>query len=163
VVAVDIGQKKLDLARYLGAEIVLDATKDPAQEIQRLIGGAHGVLVTAVSPEAFRQSIDMLRPRGTCALVGLPPGVFSMPIFEVVLKRLTIRGSIVGTRMDLQEALTLAASGKVRSAIERQPLEAINDVFDRIAPGRTQRPRGARNRGLRFPVSVFDCAPGHSR
>lgn len=135
VVAVDIGQKKLDLARYLGAEIVLDATKDPAGEVQRLIGGAHGVLVTAVSPEAFRQSIEMLRPRGTCALVGLPPGVFSTPIFEVVLKRLTIRGSIVGTRLDLQEALSLAASGKVRSAIERQPLEAINDVFDRMRRG----------------------------
>jgi propanol-preferring alcohol dehydrogenase len=135
VAAVDIGQKKLDLARDLGAEIVLDATKDPAGEIQRLIGGAHGVLVTAVNPEAFRQAIDMLRPRGTCALVGLPPGVFPTPIFEVVLKRLTIRGSIVGTRMDLQEALALAASGRVRSAIERQPLEAINDVFDRMRRG----------------------------
>lgn len=135
VVAIDIGQKKLELARSLGAEIALDATQDPAQEIQRLIGGAHGALVTAVSPEAFRQSIEMLRPRGTCALVGLPPGVFSTPIFEVVLKRLTIRGSIVGTRMDLQEALSIAASGRVRSTIERQPLEAINTVFDRMRRG----------------------------
>ncbi len=135
VAAVDVGQKQLDLARYLGAEIVLDANKDPAKEIQKLIGGAHGVLVTAVSPEAFRQSIGMLRPHGTCALVGLPPGDFATPIFEVVLKRLTIRGSIVGTRMDLQESLNLAASGRVRSAIERQPLGAINDVFDRMRRG----------------------------
>jgi propanol-preferring alcohol dehydrogenase len=135
VAAVDVGQKQLDLARYLGAEIVLDANKDPAKEIQKLIGGAHGVLVTAVSPEAFRQSIGMLRPHGTCALVGLPPGDFATPIFEVVLKRLTIRGSIVGTRMDLQESLNLAANGRVRSAIERQPLGAINDVFDRMRRG----------------------------
>jgi propanol-preferring alcohol dehydrogenase len=135
VAAVDVGQKQLELARYLGAEIVLDANQDPAKELQRLIGGAHGVLVTAVSPEAFRQSIGMLRPHGTCALVGLPPGDFATPIFEVVLKRLTIRGSIVGTRMDLQESLELAALGRVRSAIERQPLEAINDVFDRMRRG----------------------------
>lgn len=135
VAAVDIGDDKLDLARSLGAEITLDARMDPAHELQRLIGGAHGVLVTAVSNDAFRQSIGMLRPHGTCALVGLPPGDFATPIFEVVLKRITIRGSIVGTRMDLQEALELAAIGRVHSAIERQPLTAINDVFDRMRKG----------------------------
>jgi propanol-preferring alcohol dehydrogenase len=135
VAAVDIGEEKLELARLLGAEIALDARKDPVTELQRLIGGAHGVLVTAVSNEAFHQSIGMLRPHGTCALVGLPPGDFATPIFEVVLKRLTIRGSIVGTRADLQESLDLAAIGRVRAAIERQPLEAINDVFDRMRRG----------------------------
>lgn len=135
VAAVDVGEDKLDLARSLGAEITLDARLDPAKELQRLIGGAHGVLVTAVSNEAFRQSIGMLRPHGTCALVGLPPGDFATPIFEVVLKRITIRGSIVGTRMDLQEALELAAIGRVHSTIERQPLTAINDVFDRMRQG----------------------------
>lgn len=77
----------------------------------------------------------MLRPHGTCALVGLPPGDFATPILEVVLKRLTIRGSIVGTRMDLQESLDLAASGRVRSEIKRQSLGAINDVFDRMRRG----------------------------
>ncbi|WP_224248748.1 zinc-dependent alcohol dehydrogenase [Hyalangium gracile] len=135
VAAVDLGEEKLALARSLGAEIALDARKDPATELQRLIGGAHGVLVTAVSPEAFRQSIDMLRPHGTCALVGLPPGEFATPIFEVVLKRLTIRGSIVGTRMDLQESLDLAAIGRVKATIHRQPLQAINDVFQRMRQG----------------------------
>lgn len=77
----------------------------------------------------------MLRPHGTCSLVGLPPGDFATPIFEVVLKRLTIRGSIVGTRMDLQESLELAAGGRVRPTVERQPLEAINDVFQRMSQG----------------------------
>jgi len=135
VAAIDLGEEKLALARSLGAELALDARKDPAMEIQRLIGGAHGVLVTAVSPEAFRQSLGMLRPHGTCSLVGLPPGDFATPIFEVVLKRLTIRGSIVGTRMDLQESLELAAGGRVRPTVERQPLEAINDVFQRMSQG----------------------------
>jgi propanol-preferring alcohol dehydrogenase len=135
VAAVDLGENKLALARSLGAEIALDARKEPDKELQRLIGGAHGVLVTAVSPEAFRQSLGMLRPHGTCALVGLPPGDFATPIFEVVLKRLTIRGSIVGTRMDLQESLELAAGGRVRATIECQPLEAINEVFARMSRG----------------------------
>jgi propanol-preferring alcohol dehydrogenase len=92
-------------------------------------------VVTAVSPEAFAQALGTLRPHGTCSLVGLPPGEFPAPIFDIVLKRLTIRGSIVGTRKDLQEALDFAARGCVSAAIETQPLEAINDVFARLKQG----------------------------
>jgi propanol-preferring alcohol dehydrogenase len=137
VAAVDVGEDKLTLARSLGAEIALDArTQDPAAELQRLVGGVHGALVTAVSPAAFRQAIATLRPGGTCAFVGLPPGDFATPIFDVVLKRLTLRGSIVGTRMDLKEALAFAAEGKVKATLEAQPLEAVNQVFDRMREGR---------------------------
>jgi alcohol dehydrogenase, propanol-preferring len=137
VAAVDVSDDKLDLAKRLGAELTVNATvQDPATVIRNQIGGAHGVLVTAVSPKIFRQSIDMLRRGGTCSLVGLPPGDFSIPIFDVVLKRLTVRGSIVGTRMDLQESLQFAAEGKVKPVIETQPLDAINDVFDRLKHGR---------------------------
>ena len=136
VIAVDVAGDKLDLARALGAEITLNARLvDPADEVQRLVCGAHGALVTAVSPTAFTQAIGMLRRGGTVALVGLPPGNFETPIFDVVLKRLTIRGSIVGTRADLVEALDFAARGKVRATFETQPLEAINDVFARLESG----------------------------
>lgn len=136
VAAVDIADDKLKLARALGAEIVINAlNEDPANEIQHLIGGTHGALVTAVSRPAFAQAIGMLRRGGTCALVGLPPGEFPTPIFDVVLKRLTIRGSIVGTRNDLAEALDFAARGCVKSAIEVQPLDAINDIFARLKAG----------------------------
>lgn len=136
VIAVDVANDKLDLARALGAEIALNARRvDPVDEVQRLIGGAHGALVTAVSPIAFSQSIGMLRSGGTVSLVGLPPGSFDTPIFDVVLKRLTIRGSIVGTRADLAEALDFAARGKVRATFETQPLDAINDVFVRLETG----------------------------
>jgi len=136
VAVVDIGPEKMALARKLGAEVAIDArTQDPPAEIQKLIGGAHGVLVTAVSTSAFKQAIDMLRRGGTCVLNGLPPGEFPLSIFEVVLNRYTVRGSIVGTRLDLEEALTFAAEGKVKATIETQPLESINDVFARLKAG----------------------------
>lgn len=80
----------------------------------------------------------MLRPGGTCALVGLPPGDFPTPIFDVVLKRLTIRGSIVGTRKDLEECLQFADEGKIKPETEVQPLEAINEVFRRLKHGEVQ-------------------------
>src|SRR6476619_4607729 len=62
VAAVDVGPEKMALARKLGAEIAIDAkTQNPPAEVQKQIGGAHGVLVTAVSTTAFMFSIEMLR------------------------------------------------------------------------------------------------------
>src|ERR1700683_2215019 len=136
VAAVDLGPEKMALARQLGAEIMIDAkTQDPPTEIQKQIGGAHGVVVTAVSPIAFKQAVGMLRRGGTCVLNGLPPGEFPVSIFDVVLNGYTIRGSIVGTRLDLEESLAFAAEGKVKATIEVLPLESINDVFARLKKG----------------------------
>src|SRR5215468_10625557 len=137
VAAVDLGPEKAALAQRLGAEIAIDArTQDPAREIQKQIGGAQGVLVTAVSTIAFKQAIGMLRRGGICVLNGLPPGEFPVSIFDLVLNAYTIRGSIVGTRLDLAEALSFAAEGKVKAIIETQPLESINDVFQRLKTGK---------------------------
>src|SRR5579863_328266 len=136
VAAVDLGPEKMALARKLGAEITIDAlTQDPPKEIQKQIGGAHGVLVTAVSPIAFKQAVGMLRRGGTCVLNGLPPGDFPVSIFDVVLNGTTIRGSIVGTRLDLQESLEFASAGKVRAIVKAEPIENINSIFDRMRHG----------------------------
>lgn len=91
--------------------------------------------MTAVSPVAFKQAVGMLRRGGTCVLNGLPPGEFPVSIFELVLNGHTIRGSIVGTRLDLEEALAFAGEGKVKATIETLPLESINDVFSRLKKG----------------------------
>jgi propanol-preferring alcohol dehydrogenase len=137
VVALDKGEDKLALARKLGADIALDVRQpDLAEEVRQVTGGgAHGVLVTAVSTGAFSQAISYARRRGTISLVGLPPGAFPTPIFDVVLKRLTIRGSIVGTRHDLAEALAFAAEGKVKAHIHKRPLECINEIFADLHAG----------------------------
>ena len=106
------------------------------QVIQKEIGGAHGVLVTAVSLPAFKQALGMLRRGGTCVLNGLPPGEFPVSIFDLVLNGQTVRGSIVGTRKDLEEALQFAAEGKVKATIEKQALGSINGIFDRLKKGK---------------------------
>jgi propanol-preferring alcohol dehydrogenase len=136
VVAVDIHDEKLALAMDLGADLAFNAVEqDPVTELQKLMGGVHGVLVTAVSNAAFAQAVGMLRRGGFMSLVGLPPGDFPLPIFEIVLKRITVRGSIVGTRNDLREALAFAGAGKVASHFSWDKLENINAIFDRMRAG----------------------------
>lgn len=138
VVAVDVTEEKLALARSLGADIAVNGrTGDAVAEVlQRTGGGAHGVLVTAVSVPAFGQALQMVRRKGTVALVGLPPGEFPTPIFDVVLKRITVRGSIVGSRKDLTEALAFAGEGKVKAHIHMAALDGVNGVFDALRVGK---------------------------
>lgn len=137
VCAVDIDDDKLAHATRLGADLVVNATAaDAAEHLKEGTGGgAHGVLITAPSLGAFRQGVAMTRKRGTCVLVGLPPGEFPLPLFEVVANCITVRGSFVGTRQDMAETLAFAVEGKVAADIELQPLSAINDVFRRLEHG----------------------------
>ncbi|CEG57979.1 alcohol dehydrogenase AdhP [Legionella fallonii] len=136
VIAVDIDDNKLTLAKQLGAALTINTKNtEPALFIKKEIGGAHGVLVTAVSPTAFAQAQGMLRRGGTAVLTGLPPGSFPISIFDMVLNGITVRGSIVGTRLDLQEALTFASEGKVKATVSTAKLEEINSVFERMKQG----------------------------
>ncbi|RAR63060.1 MULTISPECIES: alcohol dehydrogenase AdhP [Halomonadaceae] len=139
VAAVDIDDGKLALAQRLGATVTVNALQtDPAAFLKREIGGAHGALVTAVSPKAFGQAQGMLRRGGTLVLNGLPPGDFPLPIFDTVLNGITIRGSIVGSRLDLQESLDFAGDGKVKATVSTDKLENINDVFQRMIEGQIE-------------------------
>lgn len=137
VCAVDIDDGKLEHATRLGADVVVNAKGDvPAQAVRTATGGgAHGVLITAASLPAFKQGIAMTRKHGTCVLVGLPPGEVPLPLFNVVADCITVRGSFVGNRQDMAEALAFAARGQVKADIELQPLSAINDVLDRLQHG----------------------------
>ena len=130
VVAVDLFDEKLELARELGAEFTVNAAKeDVVAEIQKL-GGANQAISTAVSPKAFEQAYGSLRRRGTLVFVGLPKDNFiKLPIFETVLQGITVVGSIVGTRLDLREVFELHVAGKTRVIFEERPLAEVNDAI----------------------------------
>lgn len=136
VVAVDIVEEKLELATKLGADATVNGAQvDPAQEIQKRFGGVQAAISVAVTKKAFEQAYRSLKRGGTLVVVGLPNAELPIPIFDTVLNGVTVKGSIVGTRKDLQEALEFAAQGKVKANIETQPLEKINEVFERMEKG----------------------------
>ena len=136
VVAVDIQAGKLDLARRLGADVTVDASRHKPEEVIRDLGGAHVVLSLAPTASAIAQGFAALRRGGTLVLVGLPPGDFTLPILGSVAKGIRVLTSAVGTRQDLREVLALAASGKIKTVAETCRLDGLNQVFDRMREGR---------------------------
>ena len=136
VVAVDISKDKLDLARELGADHVVNALEqDPAEEIKKL-GGADAAIDCAVSSGATEQAYGSLRRGGTLVLVGLPKdGYVSLPIFGTVLNGITVKGSIVGTRVDLREVFELHAAGRTRVVYETRNLASVNEAIAEVEKG----------------------------
>ena len=136
VVAVDLFNDKLELAKELGADYVVNAREqDPVDFIQKL-GGADASIPFAVSPKAFEQGYKSLRRNGRVVLVGLPADNFiQLPIFETVINGLHVIGSIVGTRLDLAEVFELHAQGKTRVIYEKRRLEQVNESWDAIEKG----------------------------
>ena len=136
VIAVDITDEKLDLASELGADHVVNAADaDPVAAIRDL-GGADVVVVLAVAPAVFDQAFRSLNRGGRLVLVSLPAGgELTVPIFDTVLKGISIIGSIVGTRQDLAEVFDLHAAGRTRVVTEPRELDQVNASVDEVLAG----------------------------
>lgn len=138
VVAVDVSDEKLELARSLGAERVYNVTKDPEGAVHEELGGVHGALVTATSNKAFELAVKLLRPGGTAIYIGQPGGASDEvrnSIDRIVNWELSIRGSNVGTRQDLHEAVEFAANGLVKVQASMATLDEIDGIFNQIRAG----------------------------
>lgn len=137
VTAVDVTDDKLALASRLGADQLINAsTSDPVAEIQKL-GGADVAIVLAASSKVFEQAFHSLRRGGRLICVGLPKdGAFELPIFETVLKGVSVIGSIVGTRQDLREVFALHAAGRTEVVIETRELDDIAASMEDVLAGK---------------------------
>jgi propanol-preferring alcohol dehydrogenase len=136
VVAVDVHDEKLALARDLGATHTVNASAvDPVAAIQEL-GGADAAIALAAQPETFAQAFRSLRRGGRLVFVALPKdNVLPLPIFETVLGGITVAGSIVGTRLDLAEVYELHRAGRTRVVRESRRLEEVNEAFAEVEKG----------------------------
>ena len=140
VVAVDINNDKLALAKEVGADIVINGyeVEDVAALIQEKTGGAHSAVVTAVSKVAFNQAVDSVRAGGRVVAVGLPSEMMDLSIVKTVLDGIQVIGSLVGTRKDLEEAFQLGAKGLVVPVVQKRPVSDAVDVFDEMEAGTIQ-------------------------
>ena len=135
VIALDVSDDKLALARELGATTVLNVTDPDALKTVRKLGGVHVAVVTSAAKAAYDMAFKCLRPAGTLAVVGLPPEALSFQALGIVGSELRIVGAAVGTREDMRAVLDLAVAGQLRCQVETQPLDQVNEVFARMQRG----------------------------
>ena len=136
VIAVDVVDAKLEMAKELGASHVVNAANEDAAEAIQRLGGAHAIVSTAATPKAIESAFQSLRRNGRLVLVGLPAdNDITVPVFQTVLGGISIVGSIVGTRQDLREVFDLHAAGKTKVVRETRMLADVNDCFDEVLSG----------------------------
>jgi propanol-preferring alcohol dehydrogenase len=133
VVAVDVTDEKLELAKDLGAEYVVNPRQqDPAEYIHRL-GGADQAIAVAVAQRSFEQAFHSLRRGGRLVFVALPPeDSVRLPIHETVMNGISIVGSVVGNRAELAEVYELHRRGRTRVIYQTRKLEEVNEAFEQV-------------------------------
>ncbi len=158
VIAVDLNPARLATALELGASHAVNpAEEDPVAFIQRL-GGADVAISTAVSPKAFEQAHASLARGGRLVCVGLPAdNGMRLPIFETVLGGLSVVGSIVGTRHDLEEVFDLHVRGLTKVERSECSLDDVNEAIAAVLDGSA----GTARTVFRLPFGEAELA-GHA-
>jgi alcohol dehydrogenase, propanol-preferring len=135
ILAIDVSEDKLALAKSLGAASTLNAATTDVVKNVRAKGGAHIALVTSAAKAAYETAFSCVRPTGTLLVVGLPAENICFPPILMVAGEIHIQASAVGTRQDLKEVLALAAAGKVRCHTSAYPLARVNEVLEQLRKG----------------------------
>jgi len=149
IVACDISDEKLALARELGATHTVNASAaDAVERVKDLTrGGVHYAFEMAGSVKAMELAYKITRRGGTTVTAGLPnpQHLFSIPQVGLVAEERTVKGSYLGScdpARDIPRYVGMYRAGKLpidRLLSERLPLEDINSGFDRLADGKTVR------------------------
>lgn len=140
VIAIDGGDEKAALCKKLGAEVFVDFRKQDVTEavLAATDGlGAHAVVVANAAPASYKIACSLLRTAGTVVCVGIPGGPAPIDVDAnlMILKDLRIRGSAVGTRADVLEALGFSSRGQVKPIIQLHKLEELSSIFDQMKKG----------------------------
>lgn len=135
VIAVDVAEDKLQLARECGADHAVNAATSQAYKEIKKLGGAHVAMVTSGSKAAYETALRSLRRGGTLSIVGMAPEPISLSTVAMVSGEYRIVASAVGTRADLQEVLQLAAAGKIKCHVELRPFDQAANVLEEMSSG----------------------------
>jgi D-arabinose 1-dehydrogenase-like Zn-dependent alcohol dehydrogenase len=139
VIGVDQDAAKLEAAREMGADAVLDTSQpEAAKNLMKLAGGRLlGVLDTVGLPATSQLGIHALAKTGRYLVVGLHGGDFKMPLPMLPQKALSVCGAFVGSSPQLRELIALVRKGKVKPLImESRPLSQASEALDDLRAGK---------------------------
>lgn len=136
VIALDVSEQKLELAREVGAHRVLMSDASAAEEIRRMTGGvgAQAVFDFVGAPPTLETARQAVASNGVIQIVGiggglLPTGFFSTPMGA------SVRAPYWGTRSELMEVLDLARAGAIHVGVERYTLDQAPDAYRKLHDG----------------------------
>jgi len=137
-----LGQLALQIARNRGFRVAVSDVSPEKMESACAAGAepvgkgsADAAIVFTASPAAIPQAFRALKRTGTLVLVGLSTSQYELPLVDTVLRGITVRGSFLGTRADIQDVFDLARRGAVRPSIETHPLSEAPAMLDRLRRG----------------------------
>lgn len=133
VVAVDVEEHKLDVARALGA----DHTVNSRAEDSDALGGVDVALMTVGDDDCYGHAFAALRPGGRMVCVGVPPGgTVPLPVHAIAARGLHVLGTPDGRRSDLAEALRLHEAGRTEIVADRRPLDQVGEAMEDLLTGK---------------------------
>ncbi|WOO84322.1 Alcohol dehydrogenase 1 [Vanrija pseudolonga] len=146
VIAIDVGADKKEATLATGADEYVDitGTKDLPATVAALTPdglGVHGVIVTAGNGKAYAAGVGILRPRGVFVCVGLPPTGSAIAGAEpaaIIFKAITVRGSLLNTVEDMNDALQLLKAGKIKEHVEIRPFAATGQALADVGASKTK-------------------------
>jgi len=142
IIAIDGGEEKREMTKKLGADKYVDflTSKNLVSDVKAATDdglGPHAVLLVAVNEKPFQQAAEYVRPRGTVVAIGLPAGAYlRAPVFESVIKMITIKGSYVGNRRDSAEAIEFFRRGLIKAPYKSIGLSKLQQVYDLMHEGK---------------------------
>jgi propanol-preferring alcohol dehydrogenase len=142
IIAIDAGEEKRAMTAKLGAQHFVDfsTSKNVVSDVKAATAdglGPHAVILVAVNEKPFQQAAEYVRPRGTVVAIGLPAGAYlRAPVFESVIKMITIKGSYVGNRRDSAEAIEFFRRGLINAPFKSIGLSELQKVYDLMAEGK---------------------------
>jgi D-arabinose 1-dehydrogenase-like Zn-dependent alcohol dehydrogenase len=135
VVALARGAERKLAACRLGALGYIDTTREDAATALNALGGADLIISTASSTAAVSGLIDGLRTGGRLTLIGVDAGALTLPAAALVMKGLTVTGSLTGSARDVEETMRFAQLTGVRPVLEHMALTDAAEAVHRIVSG----------------------------
>jgi NAD+-dependent secondary alcohol dehydrogenase Adh1 len=136
IIAVDPDPRRRTLALELGAADAVDGGAAAVEAVADLTGGrgADVVFDFVGSDATLRDAPALLAQTGAYSLVGFG-GMIEVPSIALVARELSLHSNLVGSWTDLYELIALHATGRIALRVETHPLDAINEVLERLRGG----------------------------
>lgn len=145
-----LGHMGVKFAVAFGAEVTMLSSSPSKEADAKKLGAHHFVLTsdkekmkavansfdfilnTVSAPHDYNTYLNLLRTNGTMIVVGVPPEASEVPAFNLISKRRSIMGSLIGGIAETQEMLDFCAEHNIVSDVEVIDMPYINEAYDRI-------------------------------